>query len=165
MSPHAINIEQPTRIAPLLAQRLRALHPDLNPKVTSSAPNHVSVRLPVPMHPGHDLRTDIYEEGATIAYDDGQPPGPAERMLVWGSASDGAALYAMMGVLEEVFADRFVLVREPVSGWVRFLRRQDCDSLLWFVPVEEFRRWPERRRKRVLGAWVWSGATPPSTLA
>ncbi|HYJ33584.1 MAG TPA: hypothetical protein VE326_10230 [Candidatus Binatia bacterium] len=162
---HALTLtEQTRRVATLLAARLRALHPELDPSVDSMTV-HMSVRLPVPGRPGHELRADLYEEGATIAYDDGVPPGPAEKILVWGAASDGAILGAVIGALEEIFAGRVVLVREPLSGWVRFIRRQDCDSLLGFVPSEEFRRWPGRRRERLLGSWTWSGATPPSTPA
>lgn len=162
---HALTLtEQTRRVAPLLAERLRTLHPELHPSV-DSAQVHMSVHLPVPGRPGHELRADLYEEGATIAYDDGLPPGPAEKILVWGTASDGAILYAVIGAMEEVFANRVVLVREPLSGWVRFLRRQDCDSVLGFVPLEDFRRWPKRRRKRLLRSWTWSGATPPSTPA
>ncbi len=57
----------------------------------------------------------------------------------------------MCDYAEDVIQGRTILVREGVSRFGQFLRRHDCDSLLWFVEHEKL-----RKRRRILKAWSWT---------
>jgi hypothetical protein len=140
----------------LLRQRLLRRCPEWNGgiRVENSGEAPI-VALEVPGHPGHRLSVAISGREATIAYDDGRPPGPAEKLLLWGSDPPADGVDAICGFVEALIRGEVALVRERVSGLIRILRGDKAESILRFVPAAELARWSARRRRRILRAWAW----------
>ena len=111
-----------------------------------------------PHCPPHELSVEVCRTQATIAYSDGLPPGPAERLFIWNDAPLDEGLDAVRESVAALVQGKIILVRERLSPFIRLLRRRDCDSLLWFVANRDFERWSRRRRRRVQRAWSWDGA-------
>ena len=144
--------------ASLLCDRLAKSHPEWinNLRVDESAELPVVV-LSLPHCPGHELSIEVQRTEATVAYSDGLPPGPAERLFVCATDTAEEGLDAVCEWIASLVRGEIILVRERLSRLVRFIRRQDCESLLWFVDGDEFKHWSLRRRRRVLRAWSWDG--------
>lgn len=115
-----------------------------------------TVALDVPGHPGHRLSVVISKTEAMVAYSDGLPPGPAEKLLVWGNADVSDGVEAVAGFLGRLFRGDVVLVRERASHFTRILRGDEVDSLLRFESASEITGWPARRRGKIVRAWAWS---------
>jgi hypothetical protein len=146
--------------ATVLCDRLRRSHPEWtgNLQVNKSG-NLPIITLLLPHCPEHEFSIEVQRTEATVAYSDGLAPGPAEQLFVWGNAPLEECLAAVCEYICSLLRGDIILVREQISGVVQFLRRHDCDSLLWFVPSDDFKRWSRRRRRRVQRAWSWDGTS------
>jgi hypothetical protein len=121
-----------------------------------------------PRWPGHSLYLgDLDSTSATVCYYDGRPPDPAEAHFDWSNPDNtSSAIDALCDYAESVIQGRTILVRDGLSRFSQFLRRDDCDSLLRFVERESFERWSDRKRSRVLRAWSWTEVlVPPEPAA
>jgi len=107
-----------------------------------------------PTRAGH--RVDVIQRANTfeVAYSDGLPPGPAERLFVFGgSGQRREAVEALVAFLEGLFAGRVVVYRERLNAVAKLLRRRDCDDLLWFAAPEEI---TPRKRRGITALYDWS---------
>jgi len=121
------------------------------------------VSLVPPRWPRHALYLgDLDSASATVCYDDGSPPGPAEAHFDWSNPDNtSSAIDVMCDYAEDVIHGRTILVRKRLSRLSQFFRRHDCDSLLRFVERESFERWSDRIRRSILRAWSWTEVLVP----
>ena len=101
-----------------------------------------------PGRTGHTLRVVHREEAFQVEYEDGLPPGPAEALFSFSGPNEARrAARDVIEFLESIFEGRVVMWRERLGRITRTLRRQDCESLLWFARPNELS--PKRSRKMV----------------
>lgn len=114
--------------------------------------------LVLPHCPGHELSVEICRTEATVAFSDGLPPGPAEAVFVWGDDPLAKGVGAVREHIDALVQGKVILVRERIPRVVQIIKRHDCDSLLWFVQIDDFKGWSARRRRRALRVWSWNEA-------
>jgi len=140
-----------------LIERYREWAENLVVDISGNLPN---LTLVLPHCREHKLSVAISRTEATVSYSDGIPPGPAEAVFVWGYAPLGKGLDLVCEHIAALVQGTVILVRERLPRGVQFVRRHDCDSLLWFVPIDDYKGWSARRRRRVLRVWSWDKAQP-----
>jgi hypothetical protein len=89
-----------------------------------------------------------------VDYDDGEPPGAAEKCFFFETSDDDENVEAIMGFVEEIVSERILIVRERLSRIWRWVHGHDCDSLLRFKdrsdPILSTRR-------RLKSTYSWRG--------
>jgi hypothetical protein len=106
-----------------------------------------------PEHPTHRLYV-VTRHGTSVEvrYDDGVPPGPAEDHFVELDEDPAEVAEAVVELLQDIIAGRVIVVRERIPRWVRWLRGNDCDSLLSFESAE----YPGHSRPgKVVATYSW----------
>jgi hypothetical protein len=145
--------------ARLLQERLLESHQEWSENLFVDLSGNLPIlTLVLPHCRKHELSIEICRTEATVAYSDGIPPGPAEAVFVWGDDPLGKGLDAVFEHIAALVQGKVILVRERLPRVVQFVRGHDCDSLLWFVPIDEFKGWSSRRQRRVLRIWSWDEA-------
>lgn len=141
----------------LLRERLLKKYPEWTDLRFASSGDVPILRLSLPHREDHELSVEVGRTEATVAYSDGLPPGPAEQLFIWNDDQLEEGLDAVCEHIAGLVRGEVLLVREQLSRFTQFVRRHDCDSLLWFVATEDFERWSRRRRRRVQRVWSWDG--------
>lgn len=102
-----------------------------------ASPGSIQFSIPVPASPRHRLR--IYQLGNSVevAYDDGHPSGPAEKLFVSFDEKPKEVAQAMVRFLRALVTEEVVVVREPLGPVTRFLRRDACDDLPRFIATSD----------------------------
>jgi hypothetical protein len=68
-----------------------------------------------PRYPTHRLYVAALGDSVEVRYDDGEPPGPAERMLVHLDRNPAAVAEAVVAFVRDVMSGRVVVVRERLG--------------------------------------------------
>ena len=105
-----------------------------------------------PAHPAHRLSLVIQGNSVEIRYDDGNPPGPAEKLFVELDKHSVEVAEAVVAYLQDVISGRVVVVRKRLSRWIRWLRK-DCDSMARF---ESLKKLPTIRACEVVAVHSWT---------
>jgi hypothetical protein len=107
-----------------------------------------------PEHPAHRLYVVTRHGSAVeVRYDDGVPPGPAEAYFVQLDEDPAEVAEAVGEFVQDIIAGRVIVVRERIPFWVRWLRRNDCDSLVSFQSGENVSR---SRPGKVVATYSWT---------
>jgi len=141
-----------------LRQRLLRRYPAWSHDLNMDSSGEVPI-LTLRLHhcPEHELAIEVRRSEATVTYNDGLPPGPAERLFIWDDDL-GDGLDSVCEFIAEFVRGGIVLVRERLSRLVRFLRRHDCESVLYFARASDIEQLSRRRRRRIYRVWPWDGA-------
>jgi hypothetical protein len=106
-----------------------------------------------PGHPTHRLYVAALGDSVEIRYDDGEPPGPAERMLVRLDRDPAAVAEGVVAFVRDLTSGRVVVARERLDWFGRLIRR-DCKSLVWFREASDL----VGRTGTVAAVYRWDGA-------
>jgi hypothetical protein len=148
--------------ARLLVDRLGREHPEWCRRLrVEEAVGEQVVKGDVPGRAGHELSVVLSDAEATVAYRDGLPPGPAEKLFIWGDAPASEGIEAVVRFVDDLIRGETVLVRERIPALARLLRRDGAESLLRFVTVAELADWPPRKRRAVDRVWAWDPDRKP----
>lgn len=141
-----------------LRERLESQHPGWRGRLRVDTDGAVqTVALDVPSHSGHRLAVEISPSEARVSYHDGLPPGPAEKQFIWANDPLSDGIEAVCRFVEDLTHGHVVLVRRRLSRLIRFLRMDEAESLLSFVPAAELAIWSSRRRGAIVKSWTWDG--------
>lgn len=125
-----------------------------------AAPGSIQLTVLPPAHPGHTLRVLLRGNTVEVVYDDARPPGPAEQVFAFNRPHVRDAARAVVAFVQEVIAERVVVVREPL-GWVtRLLRGRQLKDVPWFRRREEVQA-AAANRYPVVYSWRGTYSRPP----
>ena len=148
----------------LFAELVRRALPDVgNTAVLPSEKNgdagEWSFCIVPPGYPSHRLQVDTRGDSVEVRYDDGEPPGPAEKLWVGLDKEPAAVAAEVIGFLRELMSGRVVVVRERLGPVSSRLRSDRCKSLAWFRGVDELRR---GRHSKALAIYRWTQEHSPT---
>lgn len=90
-----------------------------------------------PNHPGHRLSVVMRGNSAEVRYDDGEPPGPAEKLFVDMDREPVAVADAAIAFIHDLMNNRILVVRERLGVITRFIRRDRAQSVPSFRQSSE----------------------------
>ena len=125
----------------------------LPPEGTGDAANWSFCMVP-PAHPSHRLQVVTRGNSVEVRYDDGEPPGPAEKLWVDLNRGPAAVADEVIRFLRELMSGRMVVVRERLGPVSSRLRGDGCKSLAWFRHLDELSR---ASRSDLLAIHSWTG--------
>ncbi len=117
-------------------------------------PESVSFEVPSPTHHSHSLRILLRGNSVEVHYDDGSPPGAAEKLFVFETGEEGSAFAAVVAFVADVVDERVVVGRERLSRLTQLLRGRDCADLPRFFHREEL---SGRVRRKLTSVVSWRG--------
>ena len=139
----------------LLSRALMRRFPDWSSELSSPERDPYTERMwlhiSVPGRQTHTLSFMIGGNEIEVHYADGEPPGAAERLFVFQDAQRAEAIESVADFVSKVVQEHVAMARERLPRLIRFIRRDDCDSLLRFMPPEEATQ--KRKRMRAIYSW------------
>lgn len=141
MSTQATGDRAASELAALLVELVPAWEEDLRRREPGPDGVEVFLSLPVPDHPPHRLDLRVMATEVEIAWNDGEPAGPAEKLFIFGESERAEAHRVVADLVAELIRGELLVVRQRT---VRLLRPEGA-SLPSFVRPEELGRIDPRR--------------------
>lgn len=115
MSTRATGDQAASELAALLVELVPAWEEQLRNREPGSDADEVCLSLPIPDNPPHRLDLRVMATEVEIAWDDGQPPGPAEKLFIFDASERAEAHRVVADLVADLRAGEVLVVRQRLG--------------------------------------------------
>lgn len=105
-----------------------------------------------PTHPTHRLYIVTRYNAVEVRYDDGEPPGPAERLFADLDEDPAGVAAGVVEFVRDIIVGNVVVVRERIGRIATLLRTDHCGSLARFERADVVHR---HRSTAIVAVYAW----------